>query len=74
MEEQETGLSEEGVSKIYCYKIECRMSTISSQTSKIHAWGFKHGNLWLWLPRLGVICCTLLQWTLVLQLCILKGN
>lgn len=50
MEEQETGLSEEGVSKIYCYKIECRIPT--SQTSKIQAWGFNHEDLWLWLPRL----------------------
>lgn len=30
MEAQETGLSEEGVSKIYCYKIECRIPTVSS--------------------------------------------
>lgn len=52
MEAQETGLSEEGVSKIYYYKIECRIPTVSSQTSKIHAWGFNHENLGLWLPRL----------------------
>ena len=52
MEEQETGLSEEGVSKIYCYKIECRIPTVSSQASKIQAWAFNHENLWLWLPGL----------------------
>ena len=54
MEEQETGLSEEGVSKIYCYKIECRIPTVSSQASKIQAWAFNHENLWLWLPRLSI--------------------